>query len=176
MNFVMMIDNAILAFIQKCRFPASDAFFAAVTKLGDGGLLWIAVGAACLILPRARRCGAGVFASLLITYIFTDIILKPIFARARPFIADGVTPIIAAPHGYSFPSGHTATAFAAASAIFVFNRRAGAAAYAAAALIGFSRAYLYVHYPSDIIAGAVIGIIIGAALGMIIKKLRIRRC
>jgi undecaprenyl-diphosphatase len=176
MNIITTVDNAVLTFIQGFRSPVADVFFAAVTRLGDAGILWIVIGAVCLLLPRAKKCGISVFISLLITFILTDIVLKPAAARLRPFIADGVTLIIDAPYGYSFPSGHTATAFAAATAIFIFNRRAGQWSYAAAILIGFSRAYLYVHYPSDIIAGAVIGIVAGAASGIMIKKLRIRRC
>ena len=65
------------------------------------------------------------------------------------------------PKDYSFPSGHTQASFAAATALFTGNKKAGICAYVLAALIAFSRLYLYVHFPTDVLAGVVIGICCG---------------
>ena len=92
-------------------------------------------------------------------------ILKPLVARPRPFTSDPARILlIPRPEDYSFPSGHTAVSFAAASAaLFMKKRKTGVAFGAVACLIAFSRLYLYVHYPTDVLAGAVIGILCGAA-------------
>jgi undecaprenyl-diphosphatase len=91
-------------------------------------------------------------------------LLKPLIARIRPCdVNTTVTLLIARPSDYSFPSGHTASSFCSASALYFSRTRLWIPALVIASLIAFSRLYLYVHYPSDILAGAVIGILIGYA-------------
>ena len=93
-----------------------------------------------------------------------DYILKPIFNRPRPCdVNTAMTILVARPGGSSFPSGHTASAFAASVALYLYHRRAGIAALAVSAFIGFTRMYLYVHFPSDVAAGVVLGIALGFA-------------
>lgn len=88
--------------------------------------------------------------------------LKPLFARPRPCdINTSITMLVARPHGHSFPSGHTASGVAAAYALWLQNRKLGAPALVLAAFIAFTRLYLYVHFPTDVLGGAVLGIALG---------------
>ena len=90
--------------------------------------------------------------------------MKPLIARERPYnFNEAITLLIDAPIDYSFPSGHTMTSFAAATILYYMNEKLGVAAYALASTIAFSRLYLYVHYPSDVFSGMIIGIILSYA-------------
>ena len=159
----MNIDFMILDFIQKhMRCEMLDAVMPVITALGNGGIIWIAMTAILLCFPKTRRLGAGMAVSLALEAVLCNVILKPLAARTRPFdIRTEIVLLIARPHDYSFPSGHTLAAFTAASVIFCVNRRAGAAAFLFAALMGFSRLYLFVHYTTDILAGAALGCLVG---------------
>ncbi|MDR1193801.1 MAG: phosphatase PAP2 family protein [Peptococcaceae bacterium] len=141
-----------------------DAVMPALTFLGDGGWFWILL--ACLLLLRkpTRRMGLTVGLALLLSLLVGNIILKPLVARIRPFdLNEAIQLLIPPPGDFSFPSGHTQASFAAATAIYCYHKRAGRWCLALAALIGFSRLYLYAHYPSDVLAGLVIGVALGAA-------------
>jgi len=166
MEVVQNFDNTVLNFIQT-YFSSSvlDFLMPLVTKLGNGGLVWIIVALAFLKSRKYRTDGLMIVASLLLCVILGNLILKPLVARIRPCDINTAIPLlIARPTDYSFPSGHTMSSFAAASVIFHANVNMGIAAFALAALIAFSRLYLYVHYPSDIIAGIILGLFIGAAV------------
>lgn len=135
------------------------------TTLGNGGLLWIAVSAVLLFSRRYRRTGAIALCALLLGYIFTDLLLKLLISRPRPFnTVPGLVSLIPPPGSYSFPSGHTSSSFSAA---FVCRRglgKKGALFFIPAVLIGFSRIYLGVHYFSDVLAGAALGLLAGQAV------------
>lgn len=106
-----------------------------------------------------KREGFTIAVALIIFSVLGLLILKPIIARPRPFIAQGVDILIKEPMGFSFPSGHTGSSFAAASVIYFYNKKRGLLALILATLIAFSRMYLFVHYPSDIVGGLILGII-----------------
>lgn len=165
------IDFAVLDFIHKnfsCSFL--DFIMPKITFLGNGGLIWIVSAAAMLIFRKSRKTGAEIFAGLLTAAVTGNILLKNIVRRNRPcWINDGIQMLISVPQDYSFPSGHTMSSFAAAAIIMHFNRRAGIAAYILASMIAFSRLYLYVHFPTDIIAGILSGTAIGYAVCRISK-------
>ena len=114
-----------------------------------------------LLFKKTRKAGICLAAALALTAFVGNTVLKNIFARTRPYIEANFPVIIGAPGGYSFPSGHTGSSFAAATVLAFSFKKYGALFYILAALIGFSRAYLYVHYPTDIIAGALLGIALG---------------
>ena len=163
----MNFEYTILNLIQNMSSPFWDAFFKGVTRLGDGGLIWIAAGMLLIIYGCVRKkqgvllCGASMLVALAIGFIAGNLILKPLIARPRPYEGLDISLLIKAPTDFSFPSGHTFFAFAFAAIIRHNYKKWGIAAYILAALIGFSRLYLYVHYPTDVIAGAVLGIITG---------------
>ena len=117
-----------------------------------------------LAVKKHRRLGWSVAAALVLDLICCNLVLKPLIGRMRPFAVHPMELLIAPPGDASFPSGHTACSFAAAGAVwFAGYRRAGAAAFVLAAVIAFSRLYLYVHWPTDVLGGAVLGWVLGWA-------------
>lgn len=149
--------------LQSLHSPILNYIMIFITSLGNGGFIWI-VAAIFLLFQnnnKLKREGFSLAVALIIFSVFGLLILKPIIARPRPFTVDDVAILIREPMGYSFPSGHTGSSFAAASVIYYYNKKRGALALILAGLIAFSRMYLFVHYPSDIIAGIILGLISG---------------
>lgn len=150
-----------LELLQSLHFPLLNYIMIFITSLGNGGLIWI-VAALFLIFQSKnmlKREGFTIAVALIIFSVSGLLILKPIIARPRPFVAQGVDILIKEPMGFSFPSGHTGSSFAAASVIYFYNKKRGLLALILATLIAFSRMYLFVHYPSDIVGGLILGII-----------------
>ena len=109
--------------------------------------------------------------ALILVLLICNLTLKPIIARPRPFmLREEIELIISAPSGFSFPSGHTASSFAAAVGLFIYHKKLGIAALIWAFLIAFSRLYMYVHYPTDVLAGMVIGILCAVVAMIIVNK------
>ena len=154
------MEIEILNFIQTLHTPFGDVVMPLITSLGNAGVFWIILAIVLVIIPKTRKIGITVSAALVLDLIFCNILIKPLVARIRPFdINTAVELLISKPRDYSFPSGHTAASFAASSAIFVTgHRKTGVAAMILAALIGISRLYLYVHYPTDVLGGLAIGV------------------
>lgn len=167
----MKIELGILDFIQSyLRCDLLDTVMPLVTKLGDGGILWIACSLLLLVFPKTRRAGAAMAVSLGMEVLCCNVLLKPFVGRIRPCdVNEAVQLLIPHPGGFSFPSGHTGSSFAAASALFFGRSRLGIPAFLLAAVIGFSRLYLYVHYPTDVFAGALIGIMLGWLGNMLVR-------
>lgn len=157
------IDFIILDFIREhFSCPALDFLMPKITLLGNGGALWIIAAVILMIIKSRRRMGITLSAALIGCGMIGNLLLKNIIARARPFsVNTAVEILIKLPTDYSFPSGHSMASFAAAAVIFHFDRKLGTAVYVFAAVIAFSRLYLYVHFPSDVAAGILIGIAIG---------------
>ena len=167
----MTFDWDILNWIQTLHTPAGDVLMPYISLLGDGGMIWIIAGIVLTIFPRTRNIGIAVLIALILDVILCNGILKPLVARIRPCDIDTtVQLLIARPTDFSFPSGHTASSFAAASALFMQKSRFKIPALVLAVLIAFSRLYLFVHFPSDIAAGALVGIMCGAAGSYIAEK------
>ena len=133
-----------------------------LTMLGDAGAIWILLAIVLMLIPGKRKVGFTVAAALLIDLIICNGILKPLIARIRPYdLHTGISLLVKAPTDYSFPSGHTAASFAAASALLYRKDRLWIPAMVLAALIAFTRLYLYVHYPSDVLCGILVGFLAG---------------
>lgn len=165
-------EFAVLDALQGMRLPVLDSFFVSLTRLGDGGFFWIALGLALLCFPKTRVCGVCVLAALAVGAVATNLLLKPLVARPRPFwVCDTVELLVKAPRDFSFPSGHTQASFAAAGAVWRNNRKWGLAVFVLAALIAFSRLYLYVHFPTDVLFGAALGVCVGVGVGGAVKSL-----
>lgn len=151
----------------------SDRYVSVLSDLGEG-IGWVAGGVALAILggPRGRRAGAATaVASLAATYI-VQARVKPLFRRVRPFVNREANVVGARPPDHSFPSGHTASSFAAATALAFFYPRAAPLAYAVATGVGMSRVHLGVHFPSDAAVGGAIGIGIGTFTAWVFKLRR----
>lgn len=153
----------ILDFIQThMRNNFLDILMPQVTRLCDNAEIWIAAALILILFKKYRGVGVSVIIALLLSLIIGNMWLKPLFARPRPFYANtDILLLIPAPPDFSFPSGHTMSSFAAATVILAGNKRLGIPAVIFAAVIAFSRMYLYVHYMSDIIAGMLIGVVFG---------------
>lgn len=166
-------DNQILLWLQNnFRNEFLTPIFVFVTRLGDMGAVWICVSAALLCFKKTRLAGAAALCSLGITFVINDVILKNVIARVRPYDAmQGLARLIEEQSGYSFPSGHTASSFAAAVVMFcLLPKKYGVPALVLAFLIGFSRMYLGVHYFTDVLAGALIGAAVAVAVSKAAPK------
>lgn len=155
------MDIQIIQFVQAhFHNTYTDFIFSLLTSLGNSGVIWIAAAVLLLISKKYRRYGVLLLIALALTHVLGEYIIKPLVARPRPF-ADfpGHPLLIPPPAGFSFPSGHSASSFCAATVLWKTNRRFGPPALVLAILIAFSRVFLFVHYPSDVIAGAILGII-----------------
>lgn len=159
----MTWEIQILDWLQTFHSPAGDALMKGITFLGDGGIIWILLTVILLAVPRTRKAGAVLGTALLLDLILCNGLLKNLVARMRPYeVNEKVQLLIRAPGDYSFPSGHTAASFASVSALyFAGARRLWKPALGLAVLIAFSRLYLYVHFPTDILGGIAVGILCG---------------
>lgn len=159
---ILQLDNAILNWIHTAlRCDLLDWAMPYITALGNKGLLWILLGLILLLIKKHRKTAVTLAFSLLLCLFIGNMVLKPLVARIRPFEANGIeTLLIEQPTDFSFPSGHTMSSFAAAGVLMTADKKLGIPALALAALIAFSRLYLYVHYPSDVLAGMALGIAI----------------
>ena len=142
--------------LVQCDFL--DQLMPLVTSLADAGSFWIILAIILFHIKKTRKIGLSMGIALLIGLIIGNLTLKPLTARIRPYDFDPSIRLLIPPEqDYSFPSGHTFASFEGAAAIFAYNRKYGTAALFLAALIAFSRLYLMVHYPLDVISGAILG-------------------
>ena len=157
---IMDANFWILDWIQQhLRSPFGDAVVPLITSLGNAGILWILIGLVLLTRRSWRKTGVVLLLALLIEAFFCNIVLKNLAAMPRPFtLRENVQLLILAPHDYSFPSGHTGAAFASAAALYFSRARYWFVVFVLAVLIAFSRLYLYVHFPTDVLVGIVLGI------------------
>ena len=159
---MMDIEFAILDFIQNMASPIMDRIMVFITTLGNSGTLWIVLAVLMLCSKKYRVTGIMLAVGLIGSLLIGNIVLKPLVGRMRPFsIKEGIDLLINAPRDFSFPSGHTLSSVISATILLLREKKIGYAAAITAFLIAFSRLYLYVHFPTDVIAGAVIGVIIG---------------
>jgi undecaprenyl-diphosphatase len=151
-------DQKWIGFIQRLRLPIWDKRMLTVTRLGDGGLIWFMVVA--LLLPWRDHAASMLLLAILVSTAVSSLIIKPLCSRSRPFESE-TSPfrILLTPKDPSFPSGHAMTSFAAATMIFHTSVLLGIPALALAGCIAFSRLYLFLHYPSDVIIGAILGVL-----------------
>ena len=148
--------------LQGLHTPWLDRLMVGITTLGDSGLIWIVLCLILLFFRRTRQTGVAVAIALILGALCTNVILKNWVARTRPFeLAEGIRLLVERPHDFSFPSGHTTASFAAAAAFWFRRERGRLPVLILACLISFSRLYLFVHYPTDVLAGVGIGMAAG---------------
>ncbi|MBP3339866.1 MAG: phosphatase PAP2 family protein [Lachnospiraceae bacterium] len=168
MEFIMELD--ILHFFADLHGTFFDKIVLFITHLGDAGLIWIALALFLLCFKKYRKSGAGMTVALLFSLLFTNIVLKNLVARQRPFDADPTLHNLTQAHDFSFPSGHTSASIAAALSLLYYHKREGIIALVVAILISISRIYVCVHYPTDVLGGVIVGIV-SAVLSVIVVKL-----
>ena len=159
----MGIELNILDWFQTLHTPLLDKLMVFITSLGNAGIIWIVMTIVFLLIPKMRKTGAVMAAALIIDLLLCNVILKNLVARTRPYdVNTGVQLLVSRLHDYSFPSGHTAAAFASVTALYLEGeKKLWKPALVLACLIGISRLYLYVHYPTDVLGGALAGAISG---------------
>lgn len=172
------MDISVMHAIQShLHSPLLDVVMPAITHLGDGALLWLIAGCALLIRKDTRIWGIATLGAVALSAALGHFILKPLFDRVRPYEALGyMNLLIAPPIGSSFPSNHSMVSFAAATVCACVPKQGNVAralkitGIALACAIAFSRVYLFVHYPTDIIAGAALGIALGMTCALAAKR------
>ena len=165
-------DAIVMEWVQThAHNPVTDAVFPIVTKLGEYGLIWIAAAILLLCFKKTRTTGRLVLISMLLALLFGELVLKNIVCRPRPCTLFPDFPmLIARPSSYSFPSGHSASGFAAAVTLALCHKKWGWLALLPAALIAFSRVFLFVHFPTDVLAGALLGTLFAIAVYWVYRK------
>ena len=172
------MDFKILYFLQSLRTDFLDQFMVIVTKLaGSYGQIWLVVAALLLIFKKTRKAGFTVLLSYALVFIIGQLGLKDLIARPRPcHLDETVALLVKRPSSYSCPSTHAAWAFAAAASIACFHKKGCILAFLAAALIAFSRLYMFVHFPSDVLIGCVLGVLCALASAPIVKAIDKKIC
>ena len=167
-SVAVSFDLPILDWIQEtmqCTFL--DKTMPIVTLFGDGGVFWIGIAVLLLFFAKYRKTGFSMGMALVLGLVVCNITLKPLVARIRPYdfqlqeFGREITLLISAQHDFSFPSGHTIASFVACTVLLLHDKRMGIPATVLAILIAFSRLYLYVHYPTDVLVSLVLGIAFG---------------
>ncbi len=170
-------DLNVFQWVQTIQTPILSAILKVITTLGEGGIIFILLALGLLITKKYRKAGFAMIIALAVMVVCNNLVLKEIFARPRPF---NITydwwneiyrfpEIVSRPDSYSFPSGHTSSAFAAAVALLWYDRKIGIPTTIFAFIMGFSRIYVEVHYCTDVLAGLVVGIIY-AVIGVLLAK------
>ena len=172
-TFITTFDFYILDSIQahlRCAFL--DYFMLLLSAIGNHGEIWIFAGILLCFTKKYRKAGILVLAGLLAGYICGNVLLKNIIARPRPcWLYPDIALLIPTPQDFSFPSGHTLSSVIGAILLTKANKRFGYGAIPLAVLMAFSRLYLYVHYPTDILGGVILASIISFAVWRIGNKI-----
>lgn len=166
------MEFQILDALQKIHTPIMDTLMCGITRLGDAGMIWILLCIVLLLMPKTRKSGMVLLTALLADLVICNVILKPTIQRIRPFdVITDIELLVKRPLDYSFPSGHTAASFTSVMALYLAGeKKLWIPALVLAVLIAFSRLYLYVHYPTDVLGGVIIGVISGALGYWLVQK------
>jgi undecaprenyl-diphosphatase len=180
----LSFDLPILDWIQaNLQSPFMDKFMPFITVFGDAGIFWMVISALLVIFPKTRKTGLGMAFAMMMGLVICNMILKPVVGRMRPydyqidvlgktwndFLISGK--LLIEEHGdKSFPSGHTIASFEAATVLLLNSPAMGIPAMILAVLVAFSRLYLYVHYPTDVIFSIFAGILIAVIGNLLAKK------
>ena len=178
-QLAVSFDLPILEWIQAyMQSDFLDTVMPIITLFGEGGIFWIAWAVILLIIPKTRKIGLSMLIALILGLLVCNLTLKPLVARVRPYDLQEqdfgvyINLLINRQSDFSFPSGHTIASFEAAVVLLKYSKKMGIPALILAILVSFSRLYLYVHYPSDVLVSVVLGTVFafaGCALANLIK-------
>lgn len=186
----MKFEFKFLHMLQELHNPVLDRIMLFITRLGDIGFIWLFISVVLIVISlyleykvkngetiykkydalMLKYMGLMMIIALVLEVFTVNICLKNLIDRQRPFMVDESIKLLTIVSGSSFPSGHTGASFAAAVSIFLCNKKAGGAAFILASLIGFSRMYLFVHFPTDILGGIIVGSICAVVAKLIMDK------
>lgn len=159
--------------LQQIHNPVLDKIMVALSTIGNAGILWIVLAVILLIMKKTRRCGAQMAFAMLLTFIIGNLVLKNMISRDRPcWIDPTVALLVKNPMDFSFPSGHSMNGFTAAVTILFYDKRWGIAAIILASLVAFSRLYNFVHFPTDVFAGVVIGTVVACLVNLLFMRMQ----
>jgi undecaprenyl-diphosphatase len=161
MPSIQNLDNSVLLYIKdNMHGHIMDRAMVIITTLGNGGIIWIMIAILLMSNKKYRNIGFMALVALILSTVLGEGILKHVIQRIRPS-ADipAVNLLISKPLSYSFPSGHTTSSFAVAGVLAKYFKDYALEFFSLASVIAFSRLYLYVHYPTDVLAGIVLGLI-----------------
>ena len=174
-------DLAIFDFFHRLHDSAAggflDVFFNAITTLGHDGIALIIISLVLMLFTKTRQAGSAMLAGIIVGALFTNLTIKPLVSRPRPYTHLD-SPVYQwwlnagaqVESDRSFPSGHTTSAMAMVTGLFcVTNKKVSWVAFLFAVLMGMSRIYLCVHYPTDVIGGLIIGAIGGIIGGLLVN-------
>ncbi len=162
MHYITELDFSILhAMAQYLHTPLGDAVMPLISRLANGGFIWLGVAVVLLFFKKYRRYVPYYLATLALCFLVGEGVMKHLVARPRPFRMESIALLIREPGGYSFPSGHSMASFGAAVFLCHMKKSVGIAFLVLAGIIAFSRLYLMVHFPSDVLAGSMLGVGIG---------------
>ena len=180
-SWAVSFDLPILDWIQaNMANPVLDFIMPWITLLGDAGIFWMVCAAILAFTKKYRKIGFGMAIAMAMGLVVCNMILKPTVGRIRPYdfqesLGVTINLLIEKQHDFSFPSGHTIASFEACTVILLGSRKLGIPATLLAILIAFSRLYLYVHYPTDVIASVILGTIFGIIGYLVAHKITISR-
>lgn len=180
-SWAVSFDLPILDWIQaNWANPFLDKIMPIITVLGDAGIFWMICAAILAITKKYRRMGFGMAVAMMLGLVVCNMILKPAVGRIRPYdfqesLGVTINLLIEKQHDFSFPSGHTIASFEACTVLLLGNKKMGIPATILAILIAFSRMYLYVHYPTDVIASVILGTIFGVIGYLVTHKITFSR-
>lgn len=172
MNWLNEFELPVLFWIREhLTTPFLDTVMPYISSLAHTGEFWILLALILLCFKKTRKAGLAMGLAMICGYLIGNMGMKNLFARTRPYNVVEVDLLVEKLKDFSFPSGHTLVSFEAATALFFYHRKGGIAALALATVIAYSRLYLFVHYPTDVVAGALLGIAIALAACYLINRL-----
>ena len=177
-TWAVSFDLPILEWIQaNMRSGFMDFIMPWITLLGDAGIFWMICAAVLALTKKYRKVGFGMAVAMALGLLVCNVTLKPLVARIRPYdfqetLGVTVNLLIDKQHDFSFPSGHTIASFEACTVMMLGSRKLGIPATLLAILIAFSRLYLYVHYPTDVIASVILGTLFGVIGYLVTHKIK----
>lgn len=173
MNFSIFEANILLWIQENLRAPGLNEVMRLITTLGNDGIFWIVITVLMLVFKKTRKAGIQCAISMLLAMLVVNVTIKPLAARIRPYdLVEGINILVARPHDFSFPSGHASNSLSCAWVMLrTLPKKFGVPAFVLAALIALSRLYVGVHFPSDVLVGAAIGIALAELAMWIFRKI-----
>ncbi|HHZ06605.1 MAG TPA: phosphatase PAP2 family protein [Clostridiales bacterium] len=168
----MIFDLPTLVFIREyIQNPIFNILMPLFSFIGEYGMIWILIGGALICGKKSRPYGIMLLIAISVSYVLGEVMLKNIVCRVRPCnVFTDVSMIVKRPDSFSFPSGHSSSSFCASTILLLYDKRIGIPALGLAGCIAFSRLYLFVHYPTDVLAGILLGISCALLTYVVYKK------